>query len=345
MKRRNFLMGGAAGVLTLAASKASAQDVTTLRLHTLVPVQTSMIASVVQPWATRIEEASGGRIKIEIYGSMSLGGSPQSLYDQVKDHVVDFTFTSIGYTPGRFPKTETFELPFLMTNGEQTSVAMQRFVEENSLDEFAGTKPIAIITHGPGLLHLKNPVERLEDLKGMKVRGGSRIVNDMLAAFGAEPITIPITQLAEALTTGVLDGTTLPWDITLNYKTSELVHHHLEFGGKHGLYTQVLMFVMSGEAYNALAPDLQALFDKEPGVDIARQLGVITDERDRIARQAAVDLGNTIVTLDEAETQRFVDASQVAVENWYKESEGRGIDGRALHARAKELVAEESGIA
>ena len=73
-----------------------------------------------------------------------------------------------------------------------TSVAFQQFVEANSMDEFAGVKLLCVHTHGPGLFHTKDPVNKLEDLKGMKIRGGSRIVNDMLTRLGAEPVGMPV---------------------------------------------------------------------------------------------------------------------------------------------------------
>lgn len=341
MKRRNFMLGSAAGVLTLA-SESLAQDVTILRFHTLTPLQSAMIVEVIDPWAKDIEARSGGRVRIEFYGNMALGGAPQSLYDQVKDGVVDFSQSTIGYTPGRFPKSETFELPFLMTSGAATSAALHRFVEMHSIEEFAGVKLLAAMTHGPGLIHINRPVEKLEDLRGLKIRGGSSTVNDMLSRLGAEPISIPITQLGESIVSGVIDGTTLPWDITLAFRLSEMLHHHVEVGGVNGLYTQVLFFAMNESAYNALPDDVRDLFDADSGVEMARELGAVTDRNDIIARKAALDLGNSIVTLDEAETARWKAAVQPTIEQWYEASEGRGIDGRALHEAATALVAEES---
>lgn len=344
MDRRSFLMGSTAGVLTLAG-ETLAQDVIVLRYHTLTPLQTSTVAEVVAPWTKSIEARSGGRIRIELYGAMALGGSPQSLYDQVKDGVVDFSQSSIGYTPGRFPKTETFELPFLMTNGANSSAALHRFVEAHSMEEFAGVKLLAATTHGPGLIHVNRPVEKLEDLKGLKIRGGSSLVNDMLSRLGAEPITIPITQLGEAVVSGVIDGTTLPWDITMAFRTSEMLHHHVEVGGGRGLYTQVLFFAMNEAAYLRLPEDLRPLFDEGTGVPMAREMGAVTDRYDARARKAAEDLGNSIVTLDEAEAARWMTAVQPTIDQWYVQSEERGVDGRALHRHAIDLVAEESGLA
>ena len=342
MDRRSFLAAGAAGVITVA-TETLAQETIVLRVHTLVSLHSSQFAEAFIPWGQQIEAAANGRVKIEYYGTMALGGSPQSLYDQAKDGVVDFSQASIGYSPGRFPKTEVFELPFLMTDAGPSSAALHRFVEEHSIDEFAGVKPISIMTHGPGLLHVNRQVEKLEDLRGLKIRGGSTIINDMLTRLGAEPIAIPITQLGEAIASGVIDGTTLPWDITRAFRTSELLHNHVEVGGEgHGLYTQVLFLVMNQASFDQLPEDVRALIDSTSGVELARAAGAPSDKEWAAGRQEAVDLGNAVVTLDAAETARWKETVQPTIETWYAESEARGIDGRALHQRAMELIAEET---
>ena len=73
---------------------------------------------VLEPWAQKVTAESGGRIAFEHYPSMQLGGKPPALYDQAKDGVVDLIWTVLGYTPGRFPGSEVFELPFMATTGE-----------------------------------------------------------------------------------------------------------------------------------------------------------------------------------------------------------------------------------
>ena len=151
-----------------------------MRIHQMLPAQATIPAQAIEPWAKMVEEQSGGRIKFELYPAMQLGGAPPALFDQAKDGVVDIIWTVLGYTPGRFPKSEVFEMPFLVTTGEATSVAFQKYVEANAMDEFDGVHLIAVHTHGPGLFHTQNPVTKLEDLAGMKIRGGSRVISDML---------------------------------------------------------------------------------------------------------------------------------------------------------------------
>ena len=340
MKRRAFLAGATAGTVVLAApALIRAQETTTLRVHQMLPAQATIPAKAIEPWAQRVEEASGGRIKFELYPAMQLGGGPPDLFDQAKDGVVDLIWTVLGYTPGRFPKSEVFELPFMVTTAEPTSVAFQKYVEANAMDEFEGIKLLCVHTHGPGLFHTKDPVTKLEDLKGMKIRGGSRIINDMLTRLGAEPIGMPVPQVPEALSTGVISGTTIPWEVTPSLKIAELVKNHTGFSGTHGLYTQTFAFTMNLDKYNGLPDDLKAIIDENSGVETARVFGAVMDAGDSVGLKIALEAGNNVVQLDEAETARWQEAAQPTIDQWFTDMEAAGIDGKALHEQAVALVA------
>ena len=86
--------------------------VETLRLHHFLSVTSTTHAKMLAPWAAAIEEESQGKLKIDIYPNMQLGGAPPQLYDQAKRGIADIIWTLPGYTPGRFPLMEAFELPF-----------------------------------------------------------------------------------------------------------------------------------------------------------------------------------------------------------------------------------------
>lgn len=320
---------------------ANAQEVT-LRLHQFLPMTDSVPREGLIPWAEAIEAESEGRIQIEFYPSMMLGGAPADLFSQAQDGAVDLIWTVLGYTPGRFPKSEVFEMPFLVTNAEDTSRAFQRYVEDNAMDEFSGVKLIAVHTHGAGLFHSNRPITALEDLAGMKIRGGSRVISSMLADLGAEAIGMPVPEVPESLSRGVIDGATIPWQVTLALRTSELVTNHTEFSGDHGLYTQTFAFVMNRAAYEGLPDDLKAVIDANSGVEWAGRFGAANDVDDLVGRQEAVDAGNTIVVLDDSETARWRAAAQVTIDNWLSEMDAAGLDGAALYESAQALVAEES---
>ncbi len=316
---------------------AQAQEVT-LRLHQFLPATSTIPQDAIAPWVKRIEEASNGRIKIELYPSMQLGGSPPQLFDQAKSGVADIIWTVLGYTPGRFPKSEVFETPFMVTNAESTSKAFQTYVEKYAMDEFKDVHLIAVHTHGPGLFHSRTPIEKLADLKNMKIRGGSRVINNMLTSLGAEPIGMPVPAVPEALSRGVIDATTIPWEVTMALKTSELVRNHTEFSGKNGLYTQTFALVMNKDSYDKLPKDLQAIIDGESGIEVAAQFGRAMDAADIVSEKYAADLGNNITILDEAETNRWKQAAQATIDEWIDETK----NGQMLYDAAKQLVEQYS---
>jgi TRAP-type C4-dicarboxylate transport system substrate-binding protein len=190
--RRNLLaLAGAAGLAALAsgfgATQAMAQDVT-LRLHQFLPAQANVPKYVLDVWADKVEAESDGRIKIQRFPSMQLGGTPPELIDQAIDGVADIVWTVAGYTPGRFPRAEVFELPFMMTNAEAASKAYWDIAEKYMLDDdFKDFHTIGVWVHGPGLIHSKEPIKSVGDLNGVKLRAPTRVTNMMFSSMGATP--------------------------------------------------------------------------------------------------------------------------------------------------------------
>ncbi|AEQ50254.1 TRAP transporter substrate-binding protein [Pelagibacterium halotolerans] len=339
MKLKSILLGAVATVAF--ATGAMAQEVT-LRVHQFLPAQATIPATAITPWAEAVQDQSDGRIAVELYPAMQLGGAPDSLFSQAQDGVVDVIWTVLGYTPGRFPKSEVFELPFLMSNSaEETSAAFYNYVMENSADEFESVHVLALHTHGPGLFHTQDPVNALEDIQGMKIRGGSRIISNMLAQLGAEPVGMPVPQTTEALSRGVINGTTVPWEVTPSIRVAELVTNHTGFSGENGLYTQTFGFVMNRGTYEGLPDDLKAVIDANSGLETSKMFGRAMDAGDDVGLQIAEDAGNNIITLDEAETARWKEAAQPTIDQWFADMDAIGIDGEALYAAAQEAMAAE----
>ena len=320
-----------------AAQTASAADVT-LRLHQLLPPQATIPAKAIAPWARKIEKESGDRIKIQQFPAMQLGGKPSDLYDQVKDGVVDLVWTVLGYTPGRFPKTEAFELPFMVGLAEPGSRAFQAFVEKNAMDEFKDVKLIAVHVHGPGLLHSREPITKLEDMKGLKIRGGSRVINILLDQLGATPVGMPVPSVGEALSKGVISATTIPWEVVPSVKVEQIVKNHTQFSGDKGLYTQTFALMMNKNSYDKLPADLKKLIDANSGMETAALFGRAMDEGDKAGEALAKKAGNNIITLDAEQTARWKKAANGTRAVWFKEVADKGLDGPKLAADAESLI-------
>ncbi len=338
MKKLSILIGATATAITLA-SAAMAQEVT-LRLHQFLPLQATIPAQAIQPWIEKIEAESGGRIKIEHYPSMQLGGGPPALYDQARDGVVDISWVVLGYSPGRFPSTEAFELPFMTGSSEASSRAFHEFVEANAMQEFADTHPLVFHTHGPGWIHSNKPVASLADVSGQKLRGPTRVITNLLGKLGATPIGMPVPAVPEALSKGVIDGTVIPWEVTLPLKVPELVTNHTGFATNPGLYTATFVMTMNNNSYDKLPDDLKAVIDANSGPEVAAMFGAAMDGGDVVGRAKGEATGNTIIALDDAEKARWMEAAQPVVDEWLAEMEGLGLDGQALIDSAKALIAK-----
>jgi TRAP-type C4-dicarboxylate transport system substrate-binding protein len=264
------------GALTIAAALSAwpmagtAQEIT-LRIHHFLPAPAPVPKNFITPWAEKVTKEAGGKLKVEVYPSMQLGGRPPALIDQARDGVVDIIWTLTGYTPGRFPRTEVFELPFIAASAEATSQAAWEFYEKYLKKEFESVHVIAVHVHGPGLLHVKgNGVQKLEDLKGLKLRGPTRQATALLAALGATPVGMPVPAMPEALSKGVIDGTVIPWEVTTPLKVAQLVQSHTNFTGSRGLYTSFFVFAMNKAKYDALPADIKKVIDANSGMSASK---------------------------------------------------------------------------
>ncbi|ASJ74302.1 TRAP transporter substrate-binding protein [Granulosicoccus antarcticus] len=345
MKRRFNLEVAATVVLafSLLPALATAQDVT-LRLHQFLPPVATIPAKILKPWGERLAELSEGRIKIQHFDAMALGGRPPELMDQARDGVVDISMTLVGYTPGRFPRTEVFELPFMMTDPVATSLAYWQMVEEDfQQNEYADVKVLGAWVHGAGVIHTDEPVAKLEDMKGKLLRGPTRIVNDLLSELGATPVGMPLPSIPEALSKSVVNGTVLPWEVTPSIRLTELVDNHTEFGGAEALYTATIVLVMNKDKYAALPDDLRAILDAESGARLSGIAGQVLADNDKPGRDIAVASDeNVIWELDEAEVARWKAAAEPVVTRWVADMSEKDIDGEALIERAKALIVEKA---
>lgn len=341
MNKRTLLIGAAAAVAMLPGL-AFAQEVT-LRLHQFLPPVATVPAKILKPWGEEVTAASDGRIVIQHFDAMALGGRPPELLDQARDGVVDLAMTVVGYTPGRYPRTEVFELPFMMKNPVGTSRAFWEMVESDFQEsEYQDVKVLGAWVHGPGVIHTKDPVTKLEDMKGKTLRGPTRVINDMLSELGATPVGMPLPAIPEALSKGVIDGTVIPWEVTPAVRLSELVSNHAEFSGDEALYTATIVLVMNKAKYDALPDDLKAILDEKSGAALSTFAAEVMFEYDKPGRDIAVAAGNTIVQLDEAEVARWKEAAQPVVDRWVADMDAKGIDGQALIDQAKGLIDQYS---
>lgn len=328
-------------LLGACASAAWSQDVVLKVAHFLPPGSTAH-AKFITPWCDKVAKESAGKLKCQIYPAMQLGGTPPQLIDQVRDGIADIVWTLPGYSAGRFPAIEVFELPFMTKTAEGASRALWEYASANKLaqTEFKDVHPILFHVHDEGHLHLvKGPIKSLADFKGLKLRAPTRQTNKFLAALGATPVGMPVPQVSDALSKGVIDGAMLPWEVVPAVKVQELVRYHSEGDPKaRALYTSAFIFAMNKAKYDSLAPDLKKVIDANGGAETSAWVGKVWDQSAVGARKLAQDRGNQFNTIAADELKKWEQAGQPVVDSWVSEVSAKGHDGKALLKSARELI-------
>ncbi|MEM9317403.1 MAG: TRAP transporter substrate-binding protein [Pseudomonadota bacterium] len=344
MRRRDFITTvPVAGAAILAAPHIARAQATTLRLHQFLPPQATIPSGILVPWADQVAEASDGDLTIQHFDAMALGGAPPDLFDQARDGIADITMTVVGYTPGRFPRTEVFDLPFLMRDPVATSRAYWDMMENELQDaEFGDVKILASWVHGPGVIHSNQPVTTPDDMAGLTVRGPTRVIADMLAQLGAEPVGMPVPAIPEAISRGVINGTVIPWEVTATLRLSELLSNHTEFASNEALYTTPFVLAMNRAAYEGLPDDLRTALDSVSGSDASAFAAQVMLDGDGPARQIAVDAGNDIITIDEAASAPWREAALPVIDDWIASRAEQDVDGQATLDRARALIEQYS---
>jgi TRAP-type transport system periplasmic protein len=343
LSRRALMKMSATAVAapTLLGMRSARAAEVTLRLHHFLPAKSNVHARLLDPWAKKVAELSGGKAAIEIFPSMQLGGKPPELYDQAKDGVADIVWTLPGYTAGRFPRTEVFELPFIASpRGIVNAKASQDYADAHLAEETGDVKLLSFWSHDAGVIHCRAKIETLADLQGKKLRFPTRLAGEALKAVGVAAIGMPVPQVPESLAQGVIDGAVVPWEVVPAVKLHELVKFHAEIPGTPTFYTASFFLVMNLAKYEGLPEDVRKVIDETTGMAFATEAGNVWDTAGAEVRKMVEQKGNTIASLSEADKAAWVKASEPVTASWIAEMQGKGIDGPALIESAKSLLAK-----
>ncbi len=333
-----------AAAFAAVAIPAAAQEIT-LKVHHFWPPGAMPPSTLLVPWCDRIAKDSGNRLKCQIYPAMQLGGAPPQLIDQVKDGVADIVWTLPGYTAGRFPLMEVFELPFMSASAEATSQAAWEYFDKHARKEFPGIHMLVVNVHDNGFVHARErQVKTMADFKGLKVRAPTRQTNKLLGALGATPVAMPLPALADALSKGVVDGYLLPWEVIPSIKAHELTKYHSETDPKaRALYTAVFTLAMNQAKYDSLPPDLRKVIDANSGAAAAKAFGKQWDASAPPARKLAADRGNTFYVIPASELANWEKATANLDDDWVKDVTAKGNDGKMLLQTARDLIRKYEG--
>jgi TRAP-type C4-dicarboxylate transport system substrate-binding protein len=310
-----------------------------LKLHHFLAPTANAHVRFLSPWARKVEKESGGRIRIDLYPNMQLGGTAAQLYDQARDGIADIVWTLPGLTPGRFAKIEVFELPFVANKRAIANAqAVQALYEAQMRDEFKEVHPVCVWAHDQGVIHTSKAVSNLGDMKGLRLRAPTRLSAEALKALGANGIIMPVMQVPDALSVRAIDGCVVPWEVVPAIKVSDFVKFHAEFAASPALYTATFILAMNKGRYESLPADLKKVINQNSGQAAAQAAGKMWDDLAAVVADSVKSRGNTITQIDKAEAERWRKATQPVVDAWLKAS--KKIGGDKLLADAKALLAK-----
>jgi TRAP-type C4-dicarboxylate transport system substrate-binding protein len=343
--RRTFLASTIASVAAPAVMRVAWADAPqfSFKLHHAFSSVSSAHDKFLAPWARQIEAQSGGRIRIDLFPSMQLGGAPADLFDQARDGVVDIAWAQPSNTPGRFPRIEAFELPFVPSSRALvSSKAVEDYARADLTDEFREVHPICFSCSDRGVLHTNRPVHTVEEIRDLRLHVQTKFAVEAVHWLGAIAVPMPSAQLPLAISQHVVDGGIDPWNIVPTFKLNDLLKSHTEFSDS-SLSTTTFVLAMNKATYDKLPRDLKTVIDNNSGQPAASIAGAMWD----VQAAAVVDMvgarGDPITTLLPEAVARWRKATEPVVEAWLKDMKEHKVDGGKLLANARALQAKYAG--
>jgi TRAP-type C4-dicarboxylate transport system substrate-binding protein len=294
-----------------------------------------------KPWLQQVEEATKGRVKFELFPSQTLLKGPD-MWKGVRDGVADMAWCVQGYWPGQTPLSEVMSLPFLpITTAEQGSEVYWKLYEKfpSMQKEFGDILPLVLHTSSSNMIVAKKPVKTLEDLKGLKLRMLAGPPTEMLKTLGAEPASIPMPEVYQAIDKGMVDGTGAPWEAVHGYRLYEVAKYFTEAP----FYGSAFSVCANRQKIESLPKDVRDQIMSVGGLAGAKFWGknfFDTAEQGALERAKAgsFEINRYKISPEEVARWRKI-AGEPLWEAWVTKMEAKGLtDARAILATALDLL-------
>ncbi|SEQ69221.1 TRAP-type C4-dicarboxylate transport system, substrate-binding protein [Amphritea atlantica] len=336
MTKMTFLKSAAAIALGTSLTTVALAD-TTLRVASWLPPTHPQNAVVWPTWAKWVEDATEGRVKVEIeYGL----GHPKTMFELVEDGVVDASWSYHGYVPGRFKLTQAVEQPLLGASAEAASVAHWRVHQKYfaKANEHDGLEVIGLFTHGPGQIHLAEPISSLSELEGKKIRLGGGVQGEIGARMGVTAVGAPAPKVYEMMQQGVIDGVFIPMGEQKSLRLHEVARNVVALPG--GMYLGSFGIFMNPDFLADLdAKDREAILSVS-GEKLSAMAGRAWDAADIEGLKAAQENGVNVVQVKEGEpmAEEFKALTKGMDEAFYESVADRGVDAKAALAELRQIA-------
>ncbi len=324
MKKVSVALGA---LLSLTAGNAAFAQEVTLRLSHWVPPTIAPATKGINPWAESVQEASEGRIAIQIFPAQQLGKAPDH-YDMAQQGIVDIAYVNPGYTAGRFPIYALTEIPFMADDSVAAAKAIHEWYMENGAEaEMSDVKVCFVHPHGPGALHSQETITSPEDVKGKNIRPAHATMARFVSLLGGGPVQVPAPEVREALSKGTAEAVTFPWGAMFDFKLTDEVPVHLDMP----FYLSSQVMVMNQGSYDGLSDENKAVIDDHCTPDWSSKTAAGWLEDDMAARDKLMgDSGQTFNTPTDEEVAAWREAALPLIDEWKESVTAKGGDADAI---------------
>ncbi|WP_078429796.1 TRAP transporter substrate-binding protein DctP [Alkalihalobacterium alkalinitrilicum] len=326
MKKRSMLILFVMFILIVAACSNSNQstgtsdekltdtkETITLKLGHPSPPQHSY-GLTATGFANEIEEASNGRLIIEVYDSGQLGGQ-RELIEGVQVGTLDLAIVSSGPVTNFVDELSVLDLPFLFEDIDHVHRTLDGGLGEvfSEKMEEVGLKSLGFLDFGfKNFVTTGKPVYSAEDIRGMKIRAQeSPIIVDTYNSLGADPTTMDAAEVFTSLQQGVINAGQDTFGVAQSFKLYEVQDYitkvPMSYGGA------VLM--ISPITFNSLDAELQALLIEigEKNALLQRQLN---KELEEAAEKYVQENGMEVIGLEEVDIKSFINATKIVYDKY-----------------------------
>jgi TRAP-type transport system periplasmic protein len=290
--------GGATLGLALAVSAAQADE---MKFANYMAPTHPYVAGAFDPFAAKVAEATGGAVTVKVYNGGELGAGPADQYARVVDGVAELAFGLPGYTAANFPLTLLTELPGVLTEADGTATIWKNI--DLFQPEFERVKLISLWSNAQNVLYTRDKAVRTPaDVAGMTIRVPSRNAGLVVEAWGGSPVSMPVSEIYNALQTGVIDGAMIDGTATMAFKLGEVANFLTV-----GMDTTISPFfiIMNRDAFDALPADQQdAVLKVGQEISVMGNQVQLSEAAKGIAKFGATE-GKELISLTAEETAAF----------------------------------------
>ena len=313
-------------IISISAAPSFAGDkVITLRYSDQQPI-TSPSGQIVAAWCKEVEKRTNGKVKVHHYPGATMN-SPLKMYESVVQGVVDICGHFLGYTQGRFPLTEiVYDCPFPYPSCTAAAEIAQAYYDKFKPKEFDDVKVLYFYSAPPPILLATKPVHTLADLNGLKIRTmGSNA--KIMKEFGAVPIGLPMPEVYDALSKGIIEGITNPYSPMKEYKLADIIKYTFEYKGPSFLGLGVV--AMNKKKWNSLPPDVQKAIEEVSKEWLVKQ-GKVWDDLEKEAKEYSLSKGVKVTKISPEDQEKWASAASMIFKEKIAAVKEKGLPGEEV---------------